>query len=177
MPSPTEAQLLIRLKQQGFAAPQQAILNARTAAKLGLPVAAAMLMMETGGGTNEFGHDTDAYGPCPGYGWGTVTKAKYEAFRKLVAVAGRSNGVGPAQLTSVGLLDEADQAGGAWVPQHNMAVGFHYLHDLIIEHGLEPGCAAYNGSGTAAQAYGRHLVALADHYQSIGLGTVVGVLP
>ncbi len=174
---PTETQLLAKLKQQGFVAPQQAILNARTAAKLGLPVAAAMLMMETGGGRNEFGSDVDRLGPCPGYGWGTVTKAKYEAFLTLRKKEGRSNGVGPAQLTSPSLQDEADKAGGCWIPQHNMAVGFHYLHDLIVEHGLQAGCAAYNGSGPAADAYGRHLVALAEHYKAIGLGTVVGTLP
>ena len=166
---------LAHLEREGFQHGSD-ILRARTIAKLGLPVACAMLMLETGGGFNVFGHDVDRLGTGPGWGWGAVTSAKYAAFRKLRVESGRSNGVGPCQLTSPGLQDEADEAGGCWVPAHNLAVGFRFLHDLIVEHGLLDGCAAYNGSGPAAQAYGRRLVALADHYKAIGLGTVVGVL-
>lgn len=177
---PTDAQLVAKLKQQGFQYPA-AILAARTVAKLGLPVAAAMLMVESGGGFNIFGHDRDALGECPGYGWGLVTQAKYEAFKAIRVKTGRSNGVGCAQLTAPGLQDEADAAGGCWIPQHNMAVGFHTLHDLVSEYGLQDGCAAYNGGPggrhlPGPQAYAAHLVALAEHYKAIGLGTVVGIL-
>ena len=173
--------LLLLLKKEGFVYGSQ-ILAARTVAKLGLPVACAMLMVESGGGQNIFGHDTDALGECPGYGWGLVTQAKYLAFKAIRVKTGRSNGVGCAQLTSPGLQDEADAAGGCWVPQHNMAVGFHTLHDDIDQFGLQDGCAAYNGGAggrnlPGPQAYGAHLVALAEHYKSIGLGTVVGNLP
>lgn len=167
--------LLLRLRRHGIVYPLQT-LRARTTAKLGLPLACAMLVMETGGGHNEFGHDSDAGGPCPGYGWGTVTKAKYETFKALRVKEGRSNGVGPAQLTSPSLQDEADRAGGCWIPQHNMAVGFHYLHDLIKEHGLEAGCVAYNGSGPAAERYGAELLALAERFKAEKCGSVVGVL-
>lgn len=173
----TEAQLAAALAREGFVFPWPT-LRARTAARLGLPVACAVLMLETGGGRNEYGHDVYPGGvEAPGFGWGTVTEANYRAFLSLRAATGRSNGVGPCQLTSPGLQDEADAAGGCWLPQHNMAVGFRDLHDLVVERGsVEAGCAAYNGSGPAAEAYGRHAYVLAEHYRSIGLGTVVGVL-
>jgi hypothetical protein len=177
--SPSKAVLVAKLTENGFAYPD-AILHARTVAKLGLPVACGMLMMETGGGANIYGHDTDRFGRCPGYGWGEVTQANYAAFKHLRDTQGRSNGVGPCQLTSPELQDEADEAGGCWLPAHNMGVGFHTLHDLIARYGLIDGCAAYNGGpggrhATVAQTYAHHLIALAEHYKSIGLGTVVGV--
>lgn len=165
-----------RLAAAGFVYPS-ATLAARQAAKVGLPLALAVLMQETGGGRNVFGHDADHLGPCPGYGWGEVTKAKYLAFRHLRDTQHRSNGVGPMQLTSPSLQDEADKVGGCWIPQHNIAVGLHYLHDLIKRHhGLEAGVTAYNGSGPAAEAYAAHVLALAEHYKAEGLGTVVGLL-
>lgn len=173
----TDAQLLPLLKQHKFQYPAE-ILAARTVAKLGLPLACAMLMEESGGGYMVYGHDVYPGGiKAPGYGWGTVTKNNYAAFLALRHATGRSNGVGACQLTSPSLQDEADQAGGCWVPAHNMAVGFHYLHDLIKTHGtVLAGCIAYNGSGSAADAYGAHLVALAEHYKTVGLGTTVGTL-
>lgn len=166
--------LVLRLRRHGILYPVKT-LRARKAAKLGLPLACAMLMLESGGGRNEFGHDSDRKGPCPGYGWGAVTKTKYLKFRALRDSEGRSNGVGPAQLTSPSLQNEADRVGGCWVVQHNMAVGFHYLHDLIKEHGLLGGCIAYNGSGAAATAYGHRLIALAEQFKTAGCGSVIGI--
>ena len=178
-----ELRLTLALARHGFRNPQ-AILNARSAAKLGLPLACAMLDQESSGGLNEWGHDpTNFIGGFDrigengaGKNWGSaVTKAAYLAYKAQRAARG-NQGVGPCQLTSPSLQDEADAAGGCWVPQHNMAVGFHYLHDLISEHGLLAGCVAYNGSGPAANVYGAHLVALANHYKTVGLGTTVGLL-
>lgn len=170
-----ESVLSKRLVKNGFLLPDQ-ILAARLVSKLGLPLACANLQLESGGGHNIFGHDVDGLGKCPGWGWGAVTHSNYLAFRHLRQATGRSNGVGPCQLTSPSLQDEADAAGGCWIPAHNMAVGFHYLHDLILRFGVLDGCIAYNGSGPAADAYGERLVALAQHYKAIGLGTVIGVL-
>jgi hypothetical protein len=175
----TEQALAVALAKNGFQNPA-AILAARTAANLGLPIACAMLSNETGGGYNEWGHDPTnfigGFDHITSTHWGeTVTQAAYEAYKAQRDKNGLQ-GVGPCQLTSGGLQDEADAAGGCWVPQHNMAVGFHFLHDLIKEHGLLGGAVAYNGSGQAAEAYGAHLVALANHYESVGLGTTVGIL-
>ena len=163
------------LTHAGFCFAHQ-ILAARTQAKVGLPLALAFLMQESGGGRNVFGHDMFGTEKAPGWGWGQVTKSRYLAFRKLRDQTGRSNGVGPMQLTSPGLQDQADEAGGCWVPQHNIAVGLHYAHDLIVLHGLEVGVARYNGSGAAAYRYAQQVLTLADHYRAEGFGTVVGLL-
>lgn len=163
------------MRNHGIVYPRETVLAAR-AAKLGLPLAEAMLMSETGGGHNEFGHDMYGKTPAPGYGWGPVTKDKYLAFRRERDKTGHTNGVGCAQLTSVSLQDEADKVGGCWVPQHNMAVGFHYLHDLILEHGVLGGCIAYNGSGPAAVAYGHRLVETANRFKAARCGSVVGII-
>ena len=173
----TPAELESLLIANGFQFPAT-ILTARTISKLGLPVACAMLTKESSGGYNIYGHDVYPGGiEAPGYGWGAVTETNVAAFLKLRDATGRTNGVGPPQLTSVSLQNEATAAGGLWVPQHTMAVGFHFLHDLIAEHGtVEAGCAAYNGSGPAAAAYGQDCLVLAEHYKTIGLGTVIGNL-
>ncbi len=173
--------LVAKLKANGFQYPLE-LLHARTVAKLGLPVAAALVMVESGS-ANIYGHDFDSHGnKTPGWGWGLVTKVNYQAFLHARDATGVSNGVGPCQLTSPGLQDQADQAGGCWLPAHNMAVGFHLLHDLIVEYGLQDGCAAYNGGPggrhmAGPQAYATHLLSLAVHYKATGVGTVVGVLP
>lgn len=167
--------LLRRMANHGIVFPRETVLAAR-AARLGLPLAEAMLRQETGGGHNEFGHDTYGGQPAPGYGWGIVTKDKYLAFRRERDDTGRTNGVGSAQLTSISLQDEADRAGGCWVPQHNMAVGFHYLHDLILEHGVLGGCIAYNGSGPAAVDYGHRLLEYANEFKSWRCGSTIGLL-
>jgi NlpC/P60 family len=166
--------LLVRMKLKGIVYPL-ATVQAAQVSKLGLPLACAMLWLESGGGHNEFGHDSDSEGPCPGCGWGEVTEAKYLKFRELRDAQHRSNGVGPAQLTSVSLQNEADAAGGCWVPKHNMAVGFHYLHDLIQEFGLEQGCVHYNGSGPLADAYGQRLLATAEAFKKAKCGNLVGI--
>lgn len=165
---------LRRLSRAGIVYPLATVNAARTA-RVGVPIACALLTIESGGGRNEFGHDSDRLGPCPGYGWGTVTEARYQAFKKLRDKEHRSNGVGPAQLTSPSLQDEADAAGGCWIPQHNIAVGLHYLHDLIAEHGLRPGIVAYNGSGPAADRYADHLLELAYRFRAAGCGVLVGI--
>lgn len=176
----TETGYLQLLAREGFQYGPD-ILTARTVSKLGLPVACAMLQLESSGGRNEWGHDPTnfigGHDRLTGKNWGPlVTSESYAAYAAQRAQNG-AQGAGPCQLTSPGLQDAADEAGGCWVPRHNMAVGFHYLHDLIETHGsVLAGCVAYNGSGAAADVYGSHLVSLAEHYKTIGLGTVIGVL-
>lgn len=161
--------LILRLRRNGIVYPVATIRAAR-ANRLGLPLACALTMQESGGGRNVFGHD-----PSICAGWGTVTKAKYLAYRHLRDKTGKCQGVGSVQLTSKGLQDQADHFGGCWVPQHNMAVGFHYLADLIREHGLHDGVRRYNGDGAAAEHYAEHVLELARHFKARGCGTVVGV--
>jgi hypothetical protein len=126
-----------------------------------LPFLCAILMMETSGGFNWFGHD-----PTVCAGWGEVTEAKYRAYVKLRDTTGLLQGVGPGQLTSLGLQQEADTAGGCWQPEHNLAVAAHFLAGLVSEHAgnLQAAATAYNGSGPAAVAYGQRVMALRAHF-------------
>lgn len=129
-----------------------------------LPLLCAVLMLETGGGVNEFGHD-----PTIAVGWGEVTEGKYLAYRAIRDRTGELQGVGPMQLTARSLQDGADQAGGCWLPEHNIAVGAHLLAGLFRMHGgnVEQAAAAYNGSGPAAEQYGVRAAALAEHFASL----------
>lgn len=164
------AVVLVRMRRAGIVYPLVTWQAAR-GARLGLPLACALLMQETGGGRNEFGHD-----PTIAVGWGTVTRARYLAYRHLRDETGECQGVGPCQLTARGYQDEADRLGGCDVPRYNMAVGFHALHDLIVKYGLHAGVRAYNGSGPAAEHYANSVVSLAEHFKARGCGSVVGVL-
>lgn len=138
----------------------------RYALEHGVPlnVACAVLMQESGGGANEFGHDPTIF-----VGAGAVTRAKYMAYRVARNRLGECQGVGPMQLTSKGLQDEADVYGGCWLPRVNIAVGMHYLGELIGKHpdDLAAGVASYNGSGTAAQRYALHVLAIAAHFAGV----------
>jgi hypothetical protein len=123
----------------------------------GIPVSllCAILTQETGF-RNVFGHDPTIY-----VGAGTVTKAKYEAYKKARGHR-LMQGVGPMQLTWWAYQDEADQAGGAWVPAHNIHVGAHLLAGLLrTAPSTRAGIARYNGTGPQADAYASSVLALA----------------
>lgn len=129
---------------------------------LSLPVACSVLMQESGGGRNEFGHD-----PTVAQGWGTVTQTKYAAYTALrdnPTAGARCQGVGPVQLTAYVFQAKADKMGGCWRPYINMLVGFEALAENIRRDGLLMALTAYNGSGPAADAYGQRAVARANDY-------------
>jgi hypothetical protein len=136
-----------------------------TAAKrsgLPFPFACALLEQESGGGHNEFGHDPTIFA-----GAGTVTRAKYLAYRAERDRTGRMQGVGPCQLTWSGYQDAADAAGGCWTPPANCLIGFGLLAEHIRRDGLHAGIAAYNGSGPAAERYADDVIALAQRWTRI----------
>lgn len=112
-------------------------------AGLRLPLAAALVHEESNYrnvfGKNRYGERTN---PVLG---GPVTEARYRQMRRALARGYGRQGVGPTQLTSVELQDEADALGGAWVPRHNIRVGYRYLSDLIDRHGETKGLLVYNG--------------------------------
>ncbi len=140
----------------GIKMPMQMILAARKT-KTPLPVAGALLMMETGGGRNVYGHDPVANRAPKG---GAVTRENYRDVYLPDRKAGKGmQGVGPTQLTWYGFQDQADKMGGAWNPQINMEVGFALVKSKIARYGIAPGFAAYNGSGPAAKAYGARAAA------------------
>jgi hypothetical protein len=149
------------LRQHGFIYPEITITRAQET-ELPLAAAMAMLQMETAGGTNEFGHDPG--NPVQG---GPVTASRYHEMRGYVAHGYPSQGVGPCQLTSTSLQDEADGLGGCWLVYHNMHVGFHFLKQLQTAYGVWGGFEHYNGSGPAAEAYAYRSVQLMNRYQAL----------
>jgi hypothetical protein len=136
-----------RLKALGIKMPLTCVRAAR-AAKLPLADAAALLMMETFGGKNVFGHDPTIF-----IG-GAVTRQRYAAYKAERKRTGEMQGVGPTQLTWYGYQDAADKIGGCDKPYPNMVTGFGILRAHLRSLGNVKGFAAYNGSGPAAQAYG-----------------------
>jgi Transglycosylase SLT domain len=155
--------LPIRLHRAGIVYPNW---TARASKISGCPLGTlcAVLMLESSGGLNVYGHD-----PGPFSGAGLVTQANYKAYAAVRDKTGECQGVGPMQLTSKSLQVEADAAGGCWEPEHNIGVGAHFLEGCLKAHpgNLAAGCAAYNGSGPAAEQYGARAAALAEHFAQV----------
>jgi hypothetical protein len=145
------------LAQFGNQDPQSTI-KAAGLENIELALAAAMLEKESNG-RNVWGHDPGSTGGVYVKG-AQVTKSAYLAYRALVQ-AGKipRQGVGPAQCTSAGYQNTADQLGGCWDPVANMRSGFRGLGALVRSYGVQQGARRYNGSGPAAEAYGRAFVA------------------
>lgn len=160
------------LKTHGILMPVRCILAAK---KTGLPLAlaAAVLMQETGGGRNEWGHDptlfVGGYDKRNGHAYGeTVTKQAYLAYKAQRGSTGQygMQGVGPCQLTYYAFQDQADALGGCWKPLANMTVGFGSLAANIKRQGaIRPAVVAYNGSGARAEAYANSVLAMADRFK------------
>ena len=147
--------LIERLRGENVLRPQAVVEEAKRAG-LRLPLACALLEKESGGGRNVFGHDPTIF-----VGAGEVTRAKYAEYKRRRVASGNRmmQGVGPCQLTWWEFQDTADKEGGCWRPEINMRVGFRHLAALIKEHGEADGARRYNGSGAAAEAYSRDLLA------------------
>lgn len=128
---------------------------------LDLSLCASILIQETGGGANVFGHDPYLR-PTRLLNWlkgRKVTATRYRYYRRMRRKGHGMQGVGPLQLTWYEFQDEADRAGGAWKPFVNMDVGFGHLAVAINDHGLSEGVARYNGTGSAANDYARRVLA------------------
>lgn len=111
------------------------IRNAATAARAcreaGLPfyVACALLEKESGG-RNIYGHDAGGVFTRPS--WlpaKRVTRRNWLVFRhRVIDLGEQSNGIGPCQITSRGLLEEMERQGlKPWVVYDNMLFGFRLL--------------------------------------------------
>jgi hypothetical protein len=165
--------LIERLRAEGVLRPQAVVEEAKRAG-LRLPLACALLEKESGGGRNVFGHDPTIF-----VGAGEVTRAKYREYKKRRVASGNRlmQGVGPCQLTWWEFQDAADREGGCWRPEVNMRVGFRHLVALINQHGEADGARRYNGSGPAAEAYSRDLLAKAKVWEAKLAGHVVPATP
>lgn len=122
--------------------------------------ALAMLEMETGiPQRNIFGHDAGA--PFQG------EEVTPEKISKLLA-SPYSNGVGWPQLTYKPFISAAQRMGGAHIPRFQMRVGFRVLRENFDREGSIQGMyASYNGSGAAAQAYGRKAESLRGKWLTV----------
>ena len=166
-PSPADAALVEQLAGLGILMPADCLAAAREA-KLPLHLAASLLVQESGGGRNVYGHDPTIFAGGPGHGQpNEVTEANYKEYLRLRGAKGGGGmqGVGPCQLTWWSYQDEADSLGGCWDPVVNMKVGFKHLADNIRRYGLHPGVKAYNGSGAAAEAYATTVIARAEGFK------------
>jgi hypothetical protein len=154
--------LIERLRAEGVLRPQAVVEEAKRAG-LRLPLACALLEKESGKGRNVFGHDPTIF-----VGAGEVTRAKYREYKRRRVASGnrQMQGVGPCQLTWWEFQDTADREGGCWRPEINMRVGFRHLVALINQHGEADGARRYNGSGAAAEAYSRDLLAKARVWEA-----------
>jgi hypothetical protein len=150
-----------------------ALIDASRAAGVPLPLAASLLVQESGGGRNEWGHDPTIF--VGGYDakndrrWGeTVTKAADLEYKRQRGPTGNGGmqGVGPCQLTYYALQDEADGLGGCWLPKANLTVGMRLLAANIRREGERAGVALYNGSGPAAARYADAVLARAARFAS-----------
>jgi peptidoglycan hydrolase-like protein with peptidoglycan-binding domain len=162
-----------RLRAGGILAPRMVVEEAKRAG-LRLDYACAMLQKESGGGSNVFGHDPTIFA-----GAGKVTKAKYLDYKRRRVASGNRlmQGVGPTQLTYYTLQDRADEQGGCWKPRINMRVGFKHLADHMRVHGESDGARRYNGSGPAAVAYSKDLLARAAKWREVLDGAAPVVVP
>lgn len=143
----TRLAMIRRLRSLGIDYP---IITIDEAKREGVPlaVACAVLEQETGGGRNVFGHDPTIF-----IGAGTVTRAKYERYKKLRGPKGKGGmqGVGPMQLTWYSYQDEADKEGGCWLPRYNVRIGLRVLARHFRKHkDWHAAFKAYNGSETYA---------------------------
>lgn len=128
------------------------IVSAAHQAGLGLPAACALMQSESGG-RNVYGHDEG--GALSGYPE-VPNKSNYLVFRWLIDNQGYlANGVGPAQITSLGLLDQMELQGlRPWRARDNMLFGFRLLQGYFkVKHTWRYAGTRYNG----AEEYGDRL--------------------
>lgn len=159
------------LQANGIVADPAMVIEEAKRAGLPLELACALLMQETGGGRNEWGHDptifVGGYDSLHRKAYGeTVTQEAYRAYLAQRGPTGRGGmqGVGPCQLTYYGFQDRADAYGGCWQPRFNIRVGFEDLAAQIRRNGRYLGVKAYNGTGPAADRYAKSVLAQADRW-------------
>ena len=143
------------------------VVSIAAAADLDLAAAATLLVKESGGGRNVWGHDDVVVAPNTYVKGGPVTESNYTAYIAAVR-AGRAGrqGCGPTQLTFGPFQQRADDLGGCWRFDINCRVGFDILADHIRTRGVQDGFRAYNGSGPRAGAYGRDAKARYDVWKA-----------
>jgi hypothetical protein len=154
--------LVAALRAGGIVDPA-ATISAAKQAGLPLPLACALLDKESDGGHNVFGQQPTIF-----VGAGEVTQEKYDEYKRERVESGNRlmQGVGPCQLTWWQFQDAADEAGGCWQPEINMRIGFNQLAQLVRRYGEVDGTRRFNGSGPAAEEWGRDVVWRAGNWKA-----------
>jgi hypothetical protein len=158
-----DRRLIAALREQGLKYPRTTL---RESQRVGLELsfALAFLDKETRGkdvdgaprfGLNLFGNDP-VRNPVKG---GFVTPERYRRYLINRRRGLGMQGVGPLQLTWWEFQDMADRLGGCWKPGPNLRVGFAIAKRLIRDHGKLGGASRWNGTGDAADRYGRDWLA------------------
>ena len=143
------------MRRNGILRPDEVVELARDAG-LELAAACVLLVKESGGGRNVWGHDPVPTGGAYAKG-SPVTPDNYAAYRRALAEgrAGRQ-GVGPCQLTAADYQDAADRLGGCWDWRTNVFVGFRTLAGHQRRYGERGGFVAYNGGPGALTRSATH---------------------
>lgn len=129
-----------------------------------------LLVKETGGGRNIYGHDQRdgvlAYPYAPRGVDVEVTEANYAEYLAAVAAGGLRNGVGPLQLTHWSLQQRADELGGCWDPACSIPAGVEHFARLLRAYGLPGAFERWRGVGPGA-AYAEHAMSLLPNWQRV----------
>jgi hypothetical protein len=105
---------------------------------------------------------------APRLGGQQCTKENYEGIYVPDGMV-NSVGIGPCQLTSSGVIAQANHLGGVWNAYCNCRVGFRFLHELIERFGVWGGFRSYNGGDQAAEAYANRAISNERHLIEEGL--------
>lgn len=176
MASARDLLLARRAKKAGANYSLRIIWEARRA---GIPISAGFALVEQESNfRNVFGHDPVRSIPVSWRGT-SVTRDKYLRYKANRKAGLGMQGVGPVQLTWYEFQDRADRLGGCWIPRHNIRVGFEEFAKRfkVCRHrgfntrgSVRYAGRDYNGSGPAAEAYGRELLNKYDHWHRILAG-------
>jgi hypothetical protein len=163
---PRDVALAQHLRDHGIENALRIVLECRHRHGGVVPVSLGLALQEQeSGGRNIFGADESApFAHLP------VTQQRVMELVRQVRAGGKSNGVGPLQLTFIGFIDEANRDGGAWKPAVNIATGLGIIAGHIKSHGVRGGLAAYNAgnpNSPVGQGYADAVVRKQDHFHDL----------
>ena len=160
------SKLIERLRGNRIKMPELAVTEA-VHTNTRLACACVLLMKESGGGTNVYGHDPVKCNGTPR--GGPVTEENYRSYKANRSRCG-AQGVGPLQLTWPPFQDRADEQGGCWRPNVNVRVGLDIFSGYMRVDGMRTAYRKYNGSGPAAERYADDAMSRTPKFQKI-IGT------
>lgn len=162
----TPGRLIELLRANGIKMPGLAVTESvRTDTRLACTC--VLLIKESSGGMNVYGHDPVRCNGTPQ--GGPVTEANYLVYKANRSICG-AQGVGPVQLTWPGFQDRADTQGGCWRPEVNIRVGLDIFSVYMRVDGMRTAYRKYNGSGAAAERYADDAMSRTPQFQQ-AIGT------